>query len=161
MKYGSQNLVLASLLDIFHLSIWFNFIPIKSEHMLKADFPTFQLELLSYQAQVVVSIFPLGEYLSWTWRPDLSSTVSEASFFFLYLLIQQNTETFLCVKILDAKFGDFFKCPAVILTAIFTVHLSNRKCSWKTLHHFILFPQDSGVHLRLLREDAPGKLYWG
>lgn len=34
--------------------------------MLKADFPTFQLELLSYQAQVVVSIFPLGEYLSWT-----------------------------------------------------------------------------------------------
>lgn len=66
--------------------------------------------------------FPLRGYLSLTWRPDLRSAMSEASFSW-YLLTQQNTKTSLCVKGLNAMFGDCFKWPAIILTAIFAVHL--------------------------------------
>lgn len=65
-----------------------------------------------------------------TSRTDLRSIMSDASFFW-YLLIRHNTETSVCIKVINAVSRDCFKLPAAILTGIFTVSFQTENAPGK------------------------------
>lgn len=162
MKYGSQNLVLAFPTGDFSFQHLISFCSFKIGAHAESWFsyiPAWIIKLPSISSHF---FFPLGEYLSLTWRPGLRSIISEASLFW-YLLIQQNTKTSLMSRFLmhcDAMFGDCFKWLAVILTAIFTVHLptGNALGKYCIISYSLLKTQVSitGYWERMPRKNSTG-----